>query len=380
MKKLLNFMIIIMSITLCGCWGHVDLNELNILYGLSVDFNKDNKYVFITEGISPIGSKEEHGGKSKVNYYTSTGESIFGAARNLTNTAAGKRNFYQSCQAIIIGQSLCEDNITPVIDFFTRDAKRRLTIYPLVFEGNILDLPQKMQVNEEPLSTKLVNIINLHKYTGYSVHKNLAETVTYSKGVPGTVLLNKFKIDTNNNNEPVIDGTGVFYKNKLVGNFDSEETMVANIISKDINRAVVVVNKDNNLPYYNNITVEISKFKTKFLPVVEDDKYVMKVDIKMVGKIVEYSEGDSLLEYNFKELENIVSKYLTDLINKTYLKSKIEFKVDALGFGEYFSKKYKYISKMKPEEWNYIFNNNFELKLNLKTNIVNTGSTVEKSD
>lgn len=380
MKKLLSFIIIIITITLCGCWGQIDLNELNILYGLSIDYNEDKKYVFITEGISPIGSKEEHGGKSKVNYYTSTGESIFGAARKLTNTAAGKRSFYQSCQAIIIGQSLCKDSITPVIDFFTRDAKRRLTVYPLVFEGNILDLPQKMQVNEEPLSTKLVNIISLYKYTGYSVHKNLAETVTASKGVAGTVLLNKFKIDINNRNEPIIDGTGVFYQNKLIGTFDSEETMIANIISKDISKSVIVVNKDNTLPSFNKVTVEISKFKTKFYPIIEDGKYMMTMDIKMVGKIVEYSEEDSLLEYNFKELETIVSNYLTDLINKTYLKSKREFKVDALGFGEYFSKKYKNISKMKPEEWNDIFDNNFELKLNLKTNIVNTGSTVEKSN
>lgn len=380
MKKLLSFIIIIISITLCGCWGHLDLNELNILYGLSIDFNENKKYVFITEGISPIGSKEESGGKSKVNYYTSTGESIFGAARNLTNTAAGKRSFYQSCQAIIIGQSLCEDSITPVIDFFTRDAKRRLTVYPLVFEGNILDLPQKMQVNEEPLSTKLVNIINLYEYTGYSVHKNLAETVTSSKGVAGTVLLNKFKIDTNNMNEPIIDGTGVFYKNKLIGTFDSEETMIANIVSKDISKSVIVVNKDNTLPSFNKVTVEISKFKTKFSPIIEDGKYMMKMDIKMVGKIVEYSEDDSLIEYNYKELENIVSKYLSELINKTYLKSKREFKADALGFGEHFSKKYKNISKMRPEEWNEIFTNNFELKLNLKTNIVNTGSTVEKSN
>lgn len=283
-----------------------------------------------------------------------------------------------------MGKNLCENNLTPVIDFFTRDPKRRATNYPVIFDGYVPEFFLKNGESSEPLSARLISIIKLYKYTGYAVNMNLAQTVSRSKNIAGTVLLNKFKLTPSNKienvYEPILDGTGVFYKNKLMGYFSTQETMVANIISKQIKNAVLVINKDKDNSLYPNITVELSSFKIKFIPIIENDKYTMNVDIKTKGAIVEYCENQSLKDYDYKELENLVSKSLTDLITNTYLKSQKEFKVDALGFGKYFSQKHKVVSKMKPEEWTDIFCNKFNLKLNVKINIITTGSTIEKSD
>lgn len=384
MKKILYILILIVSITLCGCWGHIDMNDLNILYGVGVDLNRDNEYVFVTESISPIGNKDETQKTSPLNFYTSKGESIFEAARNLTKTASGKRTFYQTCQVIGVGENLCETSLTPIIDFFTRDSKRRSTSYLVIVDGNAPDFFIKNSNSSQPLSTQLVDIIKLYKYTGYAVNMNLAQTITKSKSVDGTVLLNKFKLNPSekgqNKVEPVLDGSGVFYKNKLIGFLNSQETMAANIVSKQIKQTTLVVNKDNNETPYYNTTVEFSNLKIKFNPIVENDKYVMNMDIYAKASIVEYTEKESFKNYNYNELENLISESLKKLIYSTYVKSKNELKVDALGFGKYFSQKNKSISNMTTEGWNNVFCNKFSLNLNVKTNIINTGCTLEKSD
>lgn len=333
------------------------------------------------EGSAPTQQKSDAKDTVNINYSKAIGDSIFDAARNLTKNSSGKRSYYQTCKTIVLGRKICETSITPIIDFITRDPKRRSTIYPIVFDDDISDFFLKGDKLYEPLSSEIVDIIQLYKYTGYAVDINLAEAISKSRNISGTVLLNKFKFTSNDtgNLGPVLDGTGVFYDNKLVGYFDLQDTMVANIISQKIKQTLIVLSEDINGEPYNNMTIELSKFKTKFDPMIKDNKYLMNIDISADATIIEYSQDKSLIDYDYKKLEKLISEQMKSLINKTFFKCKTQFKVDALGLGNKFQRKYKNISKIGSEEWNNIFYNNMDLNINIKINIVSTGATLEKS-
>lgn len=381
MKRLFHVLLLfLLTLSVTGCWGHTNISEYNIIYGIGFDLIDDNNYILTTEGISPL-QQEENNTTEKPLYYSSIGKSIFDAARNMTKQFS-KRTYYQACNTIVLGEKLSKNGLTPVFDFFTRDSKRRSTAYPVIFEDNVQDLFKENDSLPQSLSKELIDIIKLYTFTGYAVNNNLSKTISISKKISGTVLLNKFKFNTltsnDDANKPILDGTGVVYNNKLIGYFTPQETMVANIISTQIKKAIIVIPIDTKKNQ--NITLELSDFNTKFKPLIENDNYEVTVDISANSKIVEYSGEESLPTYNYNQLEKLTNEHLKKLIVETFSKCKKELKVDALGLGNSFIKKYKYLSKLKPEEWNDIFSKNFSLKLNVKTNITNIGNTLDKSD
>lgn len=385
MKKIIKWLVlIIISITFCGCWGYNDIKNLNILNGMGIDLNEENDFFVIYEIINTNKSKDSHYSEEDRSYYSSVGKSIFEAGRKLTTFASGKRLYYQTCEVAILGQKLCETGITPMIDFFTRDPKRRTTIYPIVVEGNMENFFSNDVKVTETMSSALVNIIKLYEYTGYAVNKNLSKTNIDSQSITGTALINKFKLYPKKNMEsayePVLNGVGVFYKNKLVGSLNLEETMVSNILTKKVKNSIMVINNKESKESGRNISIEFSKFKTKLTPIIDNDNYVMNISIDVNGAIVQYSEKEMLATYNYDELKKLSSQYLVNLINETFVKCKNDIKADALNFGNVFSNKYKDISEMNSDDWTNIFCNKLTIKTNVKVNFTTTGTTLEKSD
>lgn len=381
-KRFCVIFLIFINIILCGCWGHTDLNELNILSGYGFDLDENNKFSIIVEGISPTKPKEDLSSNSESNYFSAMGKSIFDAARNLTKDSIGRRSYYQTAQVVVMGKKLCDTTIVPVMDFITRDPKRRSTVYPVIVEGYAKDFFIKHNPIE-PLGSEIKNIINLYKYTGYAVDMNIAQTISTSQGITRTVLINKFKLSPSNKDKKVyqcvLDGTGVFSENKLIGYFNSKETMVANIISNKVKNVVMVIDNNQKEKSIRNITIELSDFKTKLKPTIKNDKYIINVDIKAKAEIVEYTQEQSLKDYDYNKLEKLISDNLKGMINETNLKCKTELKADALGFGNYFARKYKHVYKMKPDQWNDIYCNELDVIINVKANIRNSGATIEKS-
>lgn len=385
MKKIFNWiLLIIITITFCGCWGYTDIKKLNISNGMGIDLNEENDFFITYEIINPRRSRDSNLSGESRSYYSSEGKSIFEAARRLTRYASGKRIYYQTCEVVVLGEKLCKTNITPMIDFFTRDPKRRATLYPVVIEGDMKKLFSNDVKVTETMSSALVNTIKLYEYTGYAVNKNLSKTNIDSQSITGTALINKFKLIPKKNmesdSEPVLDGVGVFYKNKLVGDLSLEETLVANILTRKVKNTIIVIKKDDEKESGRNITVEFSKFKTKLKPIIDNDKYIMEINIDVNGAIVQYTEKESLSNYNYEELKEFSSQYIVKLIDETYSKCKKDIKADPLNFGNVFSNKYKTISEISCDEWTNIFCNKLSIKTNVKVNFTTTGTTLEKSD
>lgn len=119
-QLLLIMLCIFVPVTLTGCWGAREINELKIAVGLGVDKSEDN--VLLTAQIvkpsEAVKTSGGGGGSGKAFWnIDGTGKSIFEAIRNITQQI-GYKVYVAHSSVIIFGSEIAHEGIDNYIDFF----------------------------------------------------------------------------------------------------------------------------------------------------------------------------------------------------------------------------------------------------------------------
>ena len=193
-KVFYSLIIITVLIWLPGCWDSQDLNKLAIVMGAAIDRYEEEYLVTVqaNKTSSSSGGNGENGGQQGIFISSGQGKSVFDAARNVT-FGLHLRNYWPHTQAVIIGEELARDSILSVVDFFTRDPKRRLSVYFLVGEGLGKDILKNQPENAELSSMEIVELIELTRAHGFGVDANLRGFIREMEGISGASVLNKVK-------------------------------------------------------------------------------------------------------------------------------------------------------------------------------------------
>ena len=133
-----------MCISLSGCSGAREINDLEIVIGMGVDKDKDTGDILLTAQVvkkdAAVGGAGNGGGgggdgKSFWNV-SSNGKSIFDAVRQITHKT-GNRLFVSHNQVVIFGYDIVKEGLQKYIDFFLRAHEMRPTALILIAEKRL---------------------------------------------------------------------------------------------------------------------------------------------------------------------------------------------------------------------------------------------------
>jgi Ger(x)C family germination protein len=240
------FLILPFFITLfSGCWDWVELNDITIVSGISLDEAKEPDKIRLTAQVirpAALGGEGDTGGTAggeggggggaeaqAARILTTTGETVFQAIRDLS-TQASHKLFLSHTHVVVISREAAEKGIYRFIDFFARDPEPRPNIRLLISEG------EAGEIMRHPSGVESIPALGLYSATKTAALNALSPDVTMQDAsmrlasetteliAPLTKLYQEKGTDGEKKTRVDVAGTAVFRGDKMVGTLNQKET------------------------------------------------------------------------------------------------------------------------------------------------------------
>lgn len=377
-KKCFIFLIIIAAIAQVGCWNRRELDTLAIVSAVGIDKSEEQEKLSVAfqiikpseiKGASPSASGgTESGGSKGVWVLTSTGYTIFDAARNAT-MQADRRLFFPQSKVIVIGEELAREGISPLLDFFNRDPEPRRISWILISKGKAHDIISAKHEQENIPARTIDNIIQSSTATSTAVKVNLNEflkNLISPTSDPIACRIEMIQDNQSKSQKMRFTGASVFKGDKLVGFLDQHETRGLNWILGKVVSGIILVKSplDDN----KNVALEIIRASSRITPEILDDEIKIIIEVKEEGNLAEqFSHVELTNTEMFKELERRKAQVIKNEIQSVLEKAQKKWGVDIFGFNKAVHRKY-------PQEWKTLQTNwrdilpkiNVEVKVDAK--------------
>ena len=386
MKKI-TFIItlIIITISLTGCAGYEELNNLSIVTAVAFDKTDDNYELSFLIANSPKAQTSAKEGEAKTTVYKGKGKTIAEASKNIEQIVP-KKIYLGHINVVIISEDIAKEGFLNIADWLLRNPQTRKKFYLLQAKDekakNILKIVSPL---ESFPSQSIATLIESNAET-----KSIATSITYSnfisqileKGydpvLPTITIKGNVKEGSNEKNlettEPetylVLGPLAIYQKDKLEGFSTEKESWAINVLkneAKEVNYNVKYQNQD--------ISIETSSLKSK-IKIIDTNN----IEITISGKGDIYNINNKINIQDYKEInkiEKIWSNSLKKDLSKVIKKVQTKYKADIFGFGNLIYKNNPKTWEKLEKEWNskYFPNLNIKIKTNLK--IEATGSLVK---
>lgn len=349
MKKII---IIICILILTGCSDYVEINDLGLITGISIDY-KDNLYELTTQII-------ENDKESKV-IVLSTKSSSIDEAMSEISKLSNKELFISHLKVLILSERLIKSN-KDYYDYFLRSSKSKMNFYTYIASND--EISDIFKIYEDKNSSSLY----LDKMMDFN--QNIFSSSTPLRFID--MIHNKYEYGINivyptitikeNNDEKTLYLSNLvsFNKDNIKLSLTENDSIFYNIITNNSKGTTLNIPCDNN-----NFTIEIQDIKTKY----NFKNNVFNIDTKSLGKLKEYN-----CKYNLNKtdtintLNKLTNKYIKDNINNLIIKMKTNNN-DLIGIGNYIYKYNKDYFDFKNNNWdNNLKNINIKINSNVKIN------------
>ena len=311
MKKLILIITtLIISVTLTGCGGYEELNNLSIVTAVAFDKTDDEYELSFLIANSPKAQTSAKEGEAKTTVYTGKGKTIAEASKDIEQIVP-KQVYLGHINVVVISEDIAKDGFLKIADWLLRNPQTRKKFYLLQAKDekakNILKIVSPL---ESFPSQSIATLIESNSET-----KSIATSITYSnfisqileKGydpvLPSITINGSVKEGSNEKNlettEPesylVLGPLAIYKGDKLKGFSTEEESWAINVLkgdSKEINY---------NVKYQNeNISIETSSLKSTIK--IIDEKNI-EITISGVGDI--YNINNKIDIQDYKEINKI---------------------------------------------------------------------------
>ncbi|MBE7024922.1 MAG: Ger(x)C family spore germination protein [Ruminococcaceae bacterium] len=265
MKKIfVTFLLLLLCLSLTGCWDRREIGNVTIVMGFAVDTGDKEDEIEITAQVantSTISAASEKGsggggGGNEKPYLnlTSSAKSVLPAVRSSV-TKSGSKLYMSHNYVILFGQEVAEKGLGKYIDFFLRDHELRLDMNLLVARGRGADILDA--------DTGFQSIPALH------IHELVNAQEKISTGMTVSVLdfVNRLAAGRSAPLIPIIEtreegetqvlnmrGTAVFSDDAMIGELNERETRGLLWITNKVEQAVLVIPIGED-----NVTVEVQR-------------------------------------------------------------------------------------------------------------------------
>ena len=383
MKKfILIITTLIITVTLTGCGGYEELNNLSIVTAVAFDKVDDEYELSFLIANSPKAQTSAKEGEAKTTVYTGTGKTIAEASKDIEQIVP-KQIYLGHINVVIISEDIAEDGFLKIADWLLRNPQTRKKFYLLqakdVSAKNILKIVSPL---ESFPSQSIATLIESNSET-----KSIATSITYSnfigqileKGydpvLPSITIEGNVKKGSNEKNlettEPesylVLGPLAIYKGDKLEGFSTEKESWAINVLkneAKEVNYNVKYQNQD--------ISIETSSLKSSIKIIDENN---IEITISGIGDI--YNINNEIDIQNYKEINKIEkawSKSLKNDLSKVVKKVQNKYKADIFGFGNLIYKNNPKTWEKLEKEWNSKYFPNLNVKIKTDLKITATGS------
>lgn len=382
---------ILMLSMLTGCWNRRELNTLAVIQAVGIDRMEDGGVSLTFQLLKPGEVKAPAAGKAGggdsgkgVWILTSTGQTVFDAARNAT-IESERKLYWPHNRIIVFGEEAARSGIVPLIDYVHRDHESRHMPYIFIARGKAKDIIEAEHEQEKipakaieglakaTFATSRIPKINLHDFL------ETLDSKTSDPFIPGIEVM-KREEDGKVKKLVKLDETAIFKKGKLAGWFNWRETRGLLWVLGKVKSGIVVVPSPRDET--KNVSLEIIRASGKVKPEMIDGKPVITIEIKEEGNLGEQmSEVDLTRPDTFKELEKKQETVIKDEINAALVKAQKEWGVDIFKFGEAVHRKFPKEWKELKNKWDTEFQRvEVKVEVEAKLNRVGMSTTPEKAE
>ncbi|WP_339317747.1 Ger(x)C family spore germination protein [Paenibacillus sp. FSL R10-2734] len=391
MKKWRMWIVLSVICTLLsGCWSSTPIEELDMEVGVALDradesggeevakpeggnHKKLERIISTYQFTIPQGSggavmKSAGNSSSIKNYYnmSETSDSIFEAIRQLS-LRTRRTPIGHHLKVIVISEELARsNNLTKLIDFFTRDNDIRPSVMLFVSKGKASDVLENALPGQTP-SFVLEGIFNNRdRNMGIWEPVSLAKVVGLLQGKRSFLLQNVIAF----NKATKLAGAGVIKGStgKLVGFLDESELEgMAWLTGKGIGGVLKTYDPDTN----NLITYEVKSMHSKIKANVNDGQISFDVKIKSTGRYAEvFAEEPKKLHDGIVKKDNaLLQKRVVEMVQTTVKKMQKELHTEAAGFGTSLHNQHPAVWRSVKDNWDETFSQipiTYEVSLNIE--------------
>lgn len=321
MKKIILLLISIFLLT--GCYDYHELDDLNIINSIGIDY-KEDEYIVYLEMVQ--NAKSDQGDKITTEVITAK-DKVLSNAFTKAIYSSGKKDYFKQVQLLIMSKDFAERGTTDVFEYLLRDSNYSTTFYSVVTDNpkEILDIT----LDNDSICTYIVHSLN------YNIEAQKLDNVD----ILASDLLNERKdialpYITKKEDTIAIEQIAYFQKDQMKGIMDSKMYNFLLLDTLDIN--------------FEQDGVVLSIYKKDISYDVKKNKIV--VQIKAMGKIEEITEDMDLQDDTiYEELETIFQQKIKEEVS-SFIDSTLQDHSDLLGFKDWYYKFYRKLKDHLPYE------------------------------
>ena len=347
MKKII---LIILLLTLSGCYDYKEINNLAIITAIGIDY-EDEEYKITLEILNDQNDKESGNIKS----YTKTGsnKSLAKALENAADLLSDQAN-YTHVKLLVLSDTITDGKLQNIIDFFMRSTYFRENFYVISSMDTEPEKILKNTTDNNPVAS--TSIIDLLESLDYSSNSGVLKT--FDQVVEEILAFGKdtcFSNITLDDEEFQIAGLSIFDKYEYKDTISNDYATIYNILTNNFYRPVFSKTYDNL--YF---SIAISEGKTK----IDANTKTIKLSGTITGKIM-----DNEPNYDIRNLDvlNNLNKDFKNLINekfKSFIEILQENKSDILFLGKSY---YQQTRKKAEDFWIHAnIDSNLDFHINKK--------------
>lgn len=346
---------------LSGCWDNRDIANLNHVAAVGIDKTEEGRFELTVQIIktSVISAREQGSTEDATFTISRKGDTVFEAIRNLLSVV-GKRPLYSHTQLLVLGESVAEDGLAEVLDFFERDHETRRRAYVLIAKdltaGDVLRAKCSLEsIPAEHIVETIETVTGLPE----KVKLELVELIQLisSKGqnpLVGVIYpINQKKDDLYVHDLDITGGAG-FRGDRFAGWLDARQTRGYLYVVNKVESGLLVV--EDPLNPEKKVSIEIKNSKSDLSIEFREDVPVLKVATKITGNIAEVQgTGDLTEPQKALELENAFAQRVHQEISQAIEAAQKDLGSDIFGFGEVMHRKHLEYWKTVKDNWDSAF-------------------------
>jgi Ger(x)C family germination protein len=311
-----------------GCWDQDYLRDARLVYGVSFDLAPDGRNIWETVVIREMRGVQE---EPIDELYTAVGNTVRELRDVLNRQIAGDMKPYKN-RIVLIGDALARQDIYPLLDVMYRFPKSSLNAHIAISEGAGADLLKMRKVENTLIAEYLDKIVTSEEDKSTIPVMNV-ESAFKQMMDPGQDMVLPYLRKIGNKAE--ISGVALFHHRSMTGVLHADESLMLTALRGEPGQTMrftkkVHPGKNMGEDY---VSVDMGKIKRTF-KVTADPNGRVSVDLKlrMMANIQEYPKDNLQDKKRIKELENILSKQLTEKAGNVIQKLQAA-RCDALGVG-----------------------------------------------
>jgi spore germination protein KC len=375
-KRLLACLLgVAIALPLTGCWNYEGLDQLDIVVGIGVDYDKENRLFDVSYDIANLTGAEKKGGISSKMIHAQ-GKTLADAAANAKRNEAD-RLFFGTAHVLVLNQQLAREmGILTITETLLREGEYRETMYVVISQektaAEILERPEEMS---GIMSVTLIDIISEDKdVTGTTLSTQLYQVYNVLNSTRKSILLPVLRrVERGENIVPDINGTAVIRGETLVGFLSPEQSRYALFIEDKLDGGVITLSLSDTPT--DDLAMKIFSNKTKKSYTYEENKITVNIKTDTSVCIVENQDYMDIRNKQITEqIEETAARMIEANIKSLVSTMQHEFNADVFGFGEMIYRKDQKLWNQLSPSWDEIYPT-VEVEVSAKVEVMNTAFT-----